>query len=143
MKCGFLDQGFRCSENGRPDDFYTKCRWQPSIATCPGFDATNMLERLQNRRVVFVGDSIGKNQWESLICMLSSTISDKDSICEMNRNPITKHKGFLVYKFKDFNCTVEYYRAPFLVLQSRTPDTVEKKVKITLKLDQMDITSAQ
>ncbi|KAF6143247.1 hypothetical protein GIB67_039030 [Kingdonia uniflora] len=75
--------------------------------------------------------------------MLSSTISDKDSIYEMNGNLITKHNGFLVYKFKDFNRTVEYYRAPFLVLQSRVPDTVEKKVKTIQKLDQMDITSTQ
>ncbi|KAF6162815.1 hypothetical protein GIB67_029084 [Kingdonia uniflora] len=142
-ECAFLDQGFRCSENGRPDDFYTKWRWQPKHCNLPRFDATNMLERLRNRRVVFVGDSIGRNQWESLLCMLSSTISDKDSIYEMNGNPITKHNGFLVYKFKGFNCTVEYYRAPFLVLQSRAPDTAEKKVKTTLKLDQMDITSTQ
>ncbi|KAF6141864.1 hypothetical protein GIB67_003235, partial [Kingdonia uniflora] len=107
------------------------------------FDATNMLERLRNWRVVFVGDPIGRNQWESLLCMVSSTISDKDSIYEMNGNPITKHNGFLVYKFKDFNYTVEYYRAPFLVLQSCAPDTIEKKVKTILKLDQMDITSTQ
>ncbi|KAF8015270.1 hypothetical protein BT93_H0926 [Corymbia citriodora subsp. variegata] len=33
--CALLDEGFRCSENGRPDSFYTKWRWQPK--TCPGF----------------------------------------------------------------------------------------------------------
>ncbi|KAI8011570.1 Protein trichome birefringence-like 10 [Camellia lanceoleosa] len=27
--CRFLDEGFRCDENGRPDLFYTKWRWQP------------------------------------------------------------------------------------------------------------------
>ncbi|XP_075099468.1 protein trichome birefringence-like 11 [Nicotiana tabacum] len=27
--CKFLDEGFRCSENGRPDNFYTKWHWQP------------------------------------------------------------------------------------------------------------------
>ncbi|KAF6159476.1 hypothetical protein GIB67_032247 [Kingdonia uniflora] len=75
--------------------------------------------------------------------MLSSTISDKDSIYKMNGNPITKHNGFLVNKFKDFNVTVEYYRAPFQVLQSCAPDAVEKQVKTILKLDQMDITSTQ
>lgn len=33
--CAFLDEGFRCSENGRPDRFYTKWRWQPSRCKLP------------------------------------------------------------------------------------------------------------
>ncbi|KAM7278519.1 hypothetical protein ACFE04_005653 [Oxalis oulophora] len=105
------------------------------------FDAKLMLEKLQNKRLVFVGDSIGRNQWESLLCMLSSVIQNKSSIYEVNGSPITKHKGFLIFKFKDYNCTVEYYRAPFLVLQSRPPAQSPTKIRSTLKLDQMDWTS--
>ncbi|KZV37966.1 hypothetical protein F511_28591 [Dorcoceras hygrometricum] len=141
--CRYLDEGFRCSENGRPDFFYTKWRWQPKKCDLPRFDGRIMLEKLRNKRVVFAGDSIGRNQWESLLCMLSSVISDKDSIKEVNGNPITKHKGFLVFKFKDYNCSVEYHRAPFLVLQSRPPHNVSSNVKTTLKLDQMDWASAR
>ncbi|GFP86141.1 protein trichome birefringence-like 11 [Phtheirospermum japonicum] len=57
---------------------------------------------------------------------------------EVNGSPITKHSGSLVFKFKDYNCTAEYYRAPFLVLQSRAPSGSPPNVKMTLKLDQMD-----
>lgn len=35
--CAFLDEGFRCSENGRPDNFYTKWRWQPNHCNLPRF----------------------------------------------------------------------------------------------------------
>ncbi|XP_054786275.1 protein trichome birefringence-like 11 isoform X2 [Prosopis cineraria] len=136
--CSFLDQGFRCSENGRPDLFYTKWRWQPRDCNLPRFNATLMLEGLRNKRLVFAGDSIGRNQWESLLCMLSSGVANKKSIYEVNGNPITKHKGFLVFRFRDYNCTVEYYRAPFLVLQSRPPAAAPEKIRTTLKLDQMD-----
>lgn len=139
--CSFMDDGFRCYENGRPDMFYTKWRWQPKDCNLPRFNATLMLERLRNKRLAFVGDSIGRNQWESLLCMLSSAIPNKTSIYEVNGSPITKHKGFLVFKFKDFNCTVEYYRAPFLVLQSRPPAGASKMIRTTLKLDQMDWSS--
>ncbi|KAK4784409.1 hypothetical protein SAY86_018777 [Trapa natans] len=139
--CRFLDGGFRCKENGRPDLFYAKWRWQPKHCNLPRFNAKLMLEKLKDKRLVFVGDSIGRNQWESLLCMLSSAISNADSIYEVNGSPITKHKGFLVFKFKEFNCTVEYYRAPFLVLQSRPPAGSAEKIKTTLKLDQMDWTS--
>ncbi|XP_038988206.1 protein trichome birefringence-like 10 isoform X2 [Phoenix dactylifera] len=136
--CGFLDEGFRCSENGRSDLFYSKWRWQPARCDLPRFDAKKMLEKLRNRRLVFVGDSIGRNQWESLLCLLSMAVPDKSSIYEVNGNPITKHKGFLVFKFRDYNCTVEYYRAPFLVLQSRPPARAPARVKTTLKLDILD-----
>lgn len=33
--CSFIDEGFRCSENGRPDHFYTKWRWQPKRCNLP------------------------------------------------------------------------------------------------------------
>ncbi|KAL2509042.1 Protein trichome birefringence-like 10 [Forsythia ovata] len=141
--CRFLDEGFRCTENGRPDLFYPKWRWQPKNCNLPRFDAKIMLEKLQNKRLVFVGDSIGRNQWESLLCMLSSAVSNKDSIYEVNGNPITKHKGFLIFKFTEYNCTVEYYRAPFLVLQSRPPANVPPEIKTSLKLDQMDWSSSK
>ena len=100
-----------------------------------------MLESLRNRRLAFIGDSIGRNQWESLLCMLSSSVTDKKSIYEVNGSPITKHNGFLIFKFEGFNCTIEYYRAPFLVVQGRAPVGVPDRVKTTLKLDVLDWTS--
>ncbi|XP_020688551.1 protein trichome birefringence-like 10 isoform X2 [Dendrobium catenatum] len=136
--CPFLDEGFRCTENGRPDRFYAKWRWKPKRCNLPSFDAKKMLERLRNRRVVFAGDSIGRNQWESLFCMFSSVIANKSSIYEVNGSPITKHKGFLVFKFKDYNCTLEYYRSPFLVRLGSPPRRLSKQIKSTIKLDVMD-----
>lgn len=35
--CLFVDGGFRCSENGRPDNSYTKWRWQPNSCNMPRF----------------------------------------------------------------------------------------------------------
>ncbi|KZV32411.1 protein trichome birefringence-like 10 [Dorcoceras hygrometricum] len=100
--CIFMDSGFRCSENGRRDDFFTKWRWQPKNCDLPRFDAKLMLEKLRDKRLVFVGDSIGRNQWESLLCMLSSAIQNKSSIYEVNGNPITKHNGFLIFNVCGF-----------------------------------------
>ena len=33
--CSFIDGGFRCSENGRPDNLFTKWRWQPRRCNLP------------------------------------------------------------------------------------------------------------
>ncbi|KAJ3681076.1 hypothetical protein LUZ60_015565 [Juncus effusus] len=136
--CPFLDLGFRCSENGRTDNLYTNWRWQPKHCDLPRFNTKTMLSKLRNKRLVFAGDSIGRNQWESLLCLLSSATPNKSSIYETNNNPITKHMGYLIFKFQEYNTTVEYYRAPFLVLQSRPPAGVGGKVKTTLKVDLMD-----
>ncbi|GAV82390.1 PC-Esterase domain-containing protein/PMR5N domain-containing protein [Cephalotus follicularis] len=141
--CLFEDSGFRCLENGRPDDSFTKWRWQPKDCNLPRFDARLMLEKLRNRRVVFAGDSIARNQWESLLCMLTSAIPDNSAVYEVNGNPITKHRGFLNFMFRDYNCTVEYYRAPFLVVQGSPPKDHPKEVKRVLRVDILAWSSKQ
>lgn len=107
------------------------------------FNAKKMLKKLRNKRMAFVGDSIGRNQWESLLCMLSMAVSNKSSIYEVNGSPITKHMGFLVFKFEEYNCTIEYYRSPFLVLQNRAPPGLPEQVKTTLRLDVLDWASSR
>lgn len=37
QNCSLMDQGFKCSENGRPDAFHTKWRWQPKACNLPRF----------------------------------------------------------------------------------------------------------
>ncbi|OEL35613.1 Protein trichome birefringence-like 9, partial [Dichanthelium oligosanthes] len=64
--CPFLDPGFRCMRNGRRDSSFRYWRWQPRRCHLPKFNATEMLERSRNGRIVFAGDSIGRNQWESM-----------------------------------------------------------------------------
>ncbi|KAL5197771.1 hypothetical protein ABZP36_001283 [Zizania latifolia] len=103
----------------------------------------NLLERLRNRRLVFVGDSIGRNQWESMLCMLASAVADADadkpdSIYEENGSLITKHKGALSFRFVDYNCTVEHYRSPYLVRRRRPPRRAPRHVRSTLQLAAMD-----
>lgn len=38
-RCPFVDEGFRCRENGRPDDAFAKWRWQPRHCTLPRFSS--------------------------------------------------------------------------------------------------------
>lgn len=37
------------------------------------FDGEDFLERFRDKRIMFVGDSLSLNQWQSLTCMIHAT----------------------------------------------------------------------
>eukprot|EP01018_Ginkgo_biloba_P008785 Gb_27831 [translate_table: standard] len=139
--CPFIDEGFNCQANGRPDSDYMKLRWQPRDCILPRFNATDMLERLRGKRLVFVGDSINRNQWASMLCMLSEAVPDKRKVFETHRRKITKGKGFYTFKFTDYHCTVEYYVTHFLVQEGKA--RLGRKKRTTLRIDRIDKASSK
>ncbi|XP_051127449.1 protein trichome berefringence-like 7 isoform X2 [Andrographis paniculata] len=93
--CPFVEQGFNCLANGRTDDDYLKWRWKPKGCNLPRVDVYRVLEAFRNKRIVFVGDSMSRTQWESLICLLMTGVEDQRSVYEVNGNTITKQIRFL------------------------------------------------
>ncbi|KAL1307582.1 protein trichome birefringence-like 43 [Arachis ipaensis] len=71
-QCFHLNMHFDCQQNGRPDQQYLKYRWKPFACDLPRFSGKDLLERMRNKRITFIGDSISLNQWQSFICMLHS-----------------------------------------------------------------------
>ncbi|KAK4256786.1 hypothetical protein QN277_006467 [Acacia crassicarpa] len=137
-ECPFVEQGFNCLANGRRDDDYLHWRWKPKNCDVPLFDVRSILEKLRSKRIVFVGDSMSRTQWESLICMLMAGVDDKKSVYEVNQNNITKRIRFLGVRFSSFNFTVEFFRSVFLVQQGPGPEHAPGMIKSTLKLDMID-----
>uniref|UniRef100_A0ACD6API7 Uncharacterized protein n=1 Tax=Avena sativa TaxID=4498 RepID=A0ACD6API7_AVESA len=132
--CPQIDEPFDCHLNGRPDRAYQKLRWQPSECRIPRLNPTDMLERLRGKRLVFVGDSLNRNMWESLVCILRHSIKDKRKVFEASGRREFKTEGSYSFLFKDYNCSVEFFRSPFLVQEWETRVSNGNK-KETLRLD--------
>ncbi|KAF0925788.1 hypothetical protein E2562_018444 [Oryza meyeriana var. granulata] len=106
--CEFLTEQVTCMRNGRRDDDYQKWRWQPHGCDLPRFDAKLLLEKLRNKRLMFVGDSLNRNQWESMVCLVQSE-------APWDKKSLVKNESLNVFRLEEYNATIEFYWAPFLV----------------------------
>ncbi|XP_022737290.1 protein YLS7-like [Durio zibethinus] len=68
--CPVLTQMQNCQGNGRTDKEYENWRWKPSKCDLPRFDAKKFLELMRGKTLAFIGDSVARNQMESMLCLL-------------------------------------------------------------------------
>ncbi|KAJ4957930.1 hypothetical protein NE237_025041 [Protea cynaroides] len=140
--CPYVDEAYNCQGNGRPDLEYTKWRWKPEGCDLPRFNATDFLERLRGRRLMLVGDSMNRNQFESILCILREGLSDKSRMYEAHGHKITKGRGYFLFKFKDYDCSVEFVRSHFLVREG-TRVNAKGNSNPTLSIDKIDKTAGR
>ncbi|KAJ6409320.1 hypothetical protein OIU84_008919 [Salix udensis] len=103
-----IDAQFNCQMYGRPDSDYLKYRWQPLNCELPRFNGLEFLRNMKGKSMMFVGDSLGRNQWESLVCLISSSVPQSST--KMSRG-----LPFSIFKFLDYDVSISYYKAPYLV----------------------------
>ncbi|XP_044506207.1 protein trichome birefringence-like 19 [Mangifera indica] len=105
--CHEMHDQQNCMKFGRPDREFLKWRWKPDNCELPLFHARGFLEIVRGKSLAFVGDSLGRNQMESLFCLLSS-VSNPEFVSHKT-NKITS------WLYRDYNFTMASFWAPHLV----------------------------
>ncbi|CAM8948804.1 unnamed protein product [Rhodiola kirilowii] len=129
--CPYLVKQVTCQRNGRSDSAYQNWRWQPNSCNLPRFDPLKLLEVLRNKRLMFVGDSIQRGQFESMVCLVQSVIPDGSK--SLRRVPPMK-----IFEAKEYNMSIEYYWAPFLVESISDHATNHTVMKRMVRLDSIN-----
>ncbi|XP_021649112.2 protein trichome birefringence-like 35 isoform X2 [Hevea brasiliensis] len=118
--CPYMSDQLACHKHGRSDLGYQYWRWQPHNCNLKRWNVTEMWEKLRGKRLMFVGDSLNRGQWISMVCLLQSVIpADKRS---MSPNaPLT------IFRAEEYDATVEFLWAPLLV-DSNSDDPVNHRL---------------
>ncbi|XVF62498.1 hypothetical protein PTKIN_Ptkin09bG0012800 [Pterospermum kingtungense] len=132
--CPYVEDSFNCFKNGRVDVSYLRYRWKPFDCQIPRFDGRKMLEMLRGKRLVFVGDSLDRNMWESLVCALRESLKDKRRVFEVSSRSEFRSQGFYSFRFRDYRCSIDFIKSPFLVQERKISGKAGTR-RDTLRLD--------
>nr|CAD1817530.1 unnamed protein product [Ananas comosus var. bracteatus] len=118
--CKFMSDQLACEKFGRRDLRFQQWRWQPHGCDIPRFNATKLLEKLRGKRLAFVGDSLNRNQWVSMVCLIDTSTPQSLKTMESNGS-------LMSFKIMDYNASIDFYWSPLLV-ESNSDDPVHHRV---------------
>ncbi|MED6182032.1 Protein trichome birefringence-like 19 [Stylosanthes scabra] len=109
-----------------------KWRWKPYECELPIFNPWQFLEIVKGKSMAFVGDSIGRNQMQSMICLLSRVEWPIDVSEKADFN-------FMRWRYPTYNFTLATFWSPHLIkAQERDPNGPTNTGLFSLYLDEFD-----
>ncbi|KAK7283701.1 hypothetical protein RIF29_13414 [Crotalaria pallida] len=119
--CPIITQFQNCQGNGRPDKVYENWKWKPFECDIPRFDPKKFLELMRGKTLAFIGDSVSRNQMESMLCILWQVEKPKNrGTREMHRYYFKSSSVMIVRIWSSW--LVEHNKKPF----DFAPEGVEK-----------------
>ncbi|KAI5056320.1 hypothetical protein GOP47_0028138 [Adiantum capillus-veneris] len=125
--CAHIQEAENCMKLGRPDSDYLYWRWKPYDCELPLFDAKAFLKIVAGKKWAFIGDSLARNNFQSVVCHLA--VVEKLE-CVYNVDGVS---GNIRCYVGSYNFTIATAWAPFLVKGEGFVEGVDK-----LDLDVVD-----
>ncbi|KAK9266325.1 hypothetical protein L1049_027070 [Liquidambar formosana] len=110
----WLSEMWACRLTQRTDFSYEGYRWQPENCEMPEFEGSAFLRRMQDKTIAFVGDSLGRQQFQSLLCMATGGKESPEVEDVGKEYGLVKARGAIrpdgwAYRFPFTNTTILYY----------------------------------
>ncbi|KAI3970546.1 hypothetical protein MKX01_024193 [Papaver californicum] len=135
--CPTMPSSKNCRKHGRKDVDYMNWRWKPNGCELPRFNPKTFLSVVRGKKFAFIGDSVARNQMESLLCLLSQGETPKDIYKD-------SEDRFRTFYFPSHNFTLMVYWVRFLVVaEERGINGTTKTDVFDIHLDKIDINWAQ
>ncbi|CAA0836263.1 Protein trichome birefringence-like 34 [Striga hermonthica] len=99
-----------------------ECSLGENFFACERFNAIALLEKLRNKRLVFVGDSLNRVQWISMVCLIGKAIPGGPESRVHNDG-----SSLLTFTVKEYNAKIDFYWAPLMV-ESNSDDIANHRV---------------
>ncbi|XP_078430678.1 protein trichome birefringence-like 14 isoform X2 [Wolffia australiana] len=111
----WLSEMWACRLSKRTDFSYEGYRWQPDGCEMPIFDGQTFLDRMKGKTIALVGDSLGRQQFQSLMCMVSGGDDVSPATDDVGREfGLVRARGAVrpdgwAYRFPSTNTTILFY----------------------------------
>ncbi|KAM7259024.1 hypothetical protein ACFE04_014765 [Oxalis oulophora] len=110
----WLSGMWACRLTQRTDFSFEEYRWQPKNCKFPEFERSEFLKRMQDKTIAFIGDSLGRQQFQSLMCMAtggdeSPEIENIGWFYGLVKARGAKRPDGWAYRFPKTNTTILYY----------------------------------
>ncbi|KAK4757888.1 hypothetical protein SAY87_019189 [Trapa incisa] len=110
----WLSGMWACRLTQRMNFDYETLRWQPKNCQMDEFEGEIFLKRMKDKTIAFVGDSLGRQQFQSLMCMVTGGVGQLDVMDVGVEYGLVKAPGAIrpdgwVYRFPETNTTILYY----------------------------------
>ncbi|XP_065853771.1 protein trichome birefringence-like 3 [Euphorbia lathyris] len=129
--CPYLDRQVSCVKNGRRDSDYLRWEWQPDDCSLPRFNPEVALKKLRGKRLMFVGDSLQRGQWQSFVCMVEWIIDE-------DKKSMKRGRSHSVFKAKEYEASIEFYWAPFLIESNTDMKIIGDPKKRIMRVDSIE-----
>ncbi|XVE85864.1 hypothetical protein DITRI_Ditri17bG0125500 [Diplodiscus trichospermus] len=109
--CPFLPKELNCIKNRPPlpVSVSLKFRWKPNSCELPRFNGENIFKLYKGKRFMFVGDSVGHDQYISFACMLHAVYRLDPYLLDQTEGDLTNVTA------PTYNVSMLFSRSDFLV----------------------------